>query len=539
MATERGTIPGLASAVGMSAGQVGKRLKVGAEACGAIRRTEDKDPDTGRTRILIEFTDAYWDPSRLKRDQPRNQGGRRKPRCPDHPQADILQRTTWACSECGQVLDVRESLMHPDDPELEPDTPTVNLTDHVDPQWGGDSNQQFDGWSPKERGVDHELGAGELVEASVPAGCEGEETLADTPTFNLPVGLQEADEVPVPETQEGGDSGGQLAGRAEEGAGSTLEMMELEASAPLGGDPDMSDTHVPQAQPDSPGDKLSVGAPQELRGHPHWVAWRPETTPDGRCVKPPYRPSNPRKRADVMDPGTWGTYEEALAVAGEGGGVGYVLTSDDPYSVIDLDSCRDPETGEIEPAAAEVVRLLDSYTEISPSGKGLHVWLRGRIPGERRRAAKLEMYDRARYVTVTGQVLEGRAEIRERQEELGELYRRTFGDTGGSAPRPRAPERAPRAGDEEIIARVLADPETCRLWGGDTSAYSADPSRADLALLNRVARHTRDPEQIDRVFRRSGLYRPKWERRDYRERTIDRALSGRPAERDRGTPTVD
>ncbi|MDP9350296.1 MAG: hypothetical protein M3P51_01955, partial [Chloroflexota bacterium] len=258
---------------------------------------------------------------------------------------------------------------------------------------------------------------------------------------------------------------------------------------------------------------MSVGTPGELREHPQWVVWRPETTPDGRCVKPPYRPSNPRKRADVMDPGTWGTYEEALAVSGKGGGVGYVLTPDDPYSVVDLDGCRNPETGEIEPAAAEVVRLLDSYTEISPSGKGLHVWLRGTIPGERRRSGKLEMYDRARYVTVTGQVLEGRAEIRERQEELGELYRRTFGDISGPPRRPPGPEvrSIPSAGDEEIIARVLADAEGRRLWAGDTSLHNNDPSRADLALLNRLVRYTGDPQRLDRLFRKSGLYRPKWE----------------------------
>ena len=96
------------------------------------------------------------------------------------------------------------------------------------------------------------------------------------------------------------------------------------------------------------------------------MVWRSEMASDGRCVKPPYRPSNPKKCADVMDPGTWGTYEQALAVAGEGGGVGYVLTPGDPYSVIDLDGCRDPETGRIDLIAAEVVRLLDSYTEISP-----------------------------------------------------------------------------------------------------------------------------------------------------------------------------
>ena len=82
-------------------------------------------------------------------------------------------------------------------------------------------------------------------------------------------------------------------------------------------------------------------------------------------------------------------------------------------------------------------------------------------------------------------------------------------------------------GDEELLGRALRDPATARLWGGDASGYGSDPSRADLALCSRLARHTGDAAQVDRLFRRSGLYRPKWERSDYRERTLARALGGR------------
>ncbi len=67
-----------------------------------------------------------------------------------------------------------------------------------------------------------------------------------------------------------------------------------------------------------------------------------------------------------------------------------MLTEAGPYSVIDLDSCRDPETGHIEAWAMKIVELLDSYTEVSPSGRGLHVWVRGKVPGDRRCRGKLD-----------------------------------------------------------------------------------------------------------------------------------------------------
>ncbi len=75
--------------------------------------------------------------------------------------------------------------------------------------------------------------------------------------------------------------------------------------------------------------------------------------------------------------------------------------------------------------------------------------------------------------------------------------------------------------------------------GREHVGYGGNPSRADLALLNRLAKHSRDLEQIDRISRRLGLYRAKWERADYRERTIARALSGKSPGPAWSTPTVD
>ncbi len=119
-----------------------------------------------------------------------------------------------------------------------------------------------------------------------------------------------------------------------------------------------------------------------------------------------------------------------------------------------------------------IVELLDSYTEVSPSGRGLHVWVKGKVPGNRRRSGKLEMYDRARYVTVTGHALPGYTQIRERQEELEQLYRETFGEREAS---PRTPDRpAPGtsavglAGDDELLGRAMRTWWFPAVWGGTT-----------------------------------------------------------------------
>ena len=112
--------------------------------------------------------------------------------------------------------------------------------------------------------------------------------------------------------------------------------------------------------------------PTELRDLPHWVCWR-WAQRDGKQTKVPIDPNGGR-HAKVNDPATWASCEVALE-AQTGltcDGVGFVFVKGDGIVFIDFDHCRDPQTGGIAPAAAEAVRSLDSYTEVSPSGTGLH-----------------------------------------------------------------------------------------------------------------------------------------------------------------------
>ena len=153
--------------------------------------------------------------------------------------------------------------------------------------------------------------------------------------------------------------------------------------------------------------------PTELRERDQRVVWRLERRRDGKPTKVPYR-ADGAGRADSTDPTTWSTFEEAVAGAEELGadGIGYVFSADDPFTGIDLDDCLDGDR--LHPAAAEIVRLLDSYTEISPSRTGVKVIVRGSKYGNTRCrtsntpwGGRLEIYDRDRYFTITGDVLRG------------------------------------------------------------------------------------------------------------------------------------
>ena len=116
--------------------------------------------------------------------------------------------------------------------------------------------------------------------------------------------------------------------------------------------------------------------PQELKTPPHWV-----------CFKPDKTPVNPKTggNAQANNPATWGTFDQAVKhceAHKDNGivGIGYEFSYDDPFCGIDLDHCRDPETGEIAAWAWEIISRFNSYTEISPSGTGVHIIIKANYP---------------------------------------------------------------------------------------------------------------------------------------------------------------
>jgi hypothetical protein len=279
----------------------------------------------------------------------------------------------------------------------------------------------------------------------------------------------------------------------------------------------------------------------ELASHGQWVVWRFEARDGGKAAKVPHAPTTGR-RAAVDDPATWGSFAEARAAEERGGynGIGFVLTDADPYVGVDLDGCRDPDTGAIEPGAQAIVDRLASYTEVTPSGRGLHVWVRATLPPGQRRRDRVEMYDRGRFFAVTGQHVAGTpATIEPRQEELAALHRELFGPTAGNGSnRAATTDVRPVALDDAAIIRramTTANGDSFkRLWAGQwREAGHPSQSEADLALCNALAFWTgRDPERIDRLFRQSAAMRQKWEEphsgdgETYGAMTIRKAIAG-------------
>jgi primase-polymerase (primpol)-like protein len=146
--------------------------------------------------------------------------------------------------------------------------------------------------------------------------------------------------------------------------------------------------------------------PEELKCLTQWVLWRSEIR-NGKPTKVPYQPHHPSRCASVSNPNTWGSFVAALQcyeATRRWDGIGLVLTPNDPYVGVDLDHCLDPATGNLSPEAETIVRQLASYTEISPSGTGLRIFVRGTLPPTGRKKKWIELYERSHYLTVTGHI---------------------------------------------------------------------------------------------------------------------------------------
>jgi hypothetical protein len=293
--------------------------------------------------------------------------------------------------------------------------------------------------------------------------------------------------------------------------------------------------------------------PEELQSRPQWVLWRWETrhdktTDELKWTKPPYQPNGISAESD--NPNTWVSFEEVKAVYERGGfsGVGYVVTVDtettdrhpgmvdDGITGVDLDHVVDPETGRIEPWAQSIVDKLGSYTEISPSDTGLRIFVLAKLPPKDRKLGCFECYESGRYLTVTGNHLPGTpATIEHRQNEMTAVHTEIFAERNEKHSKQGPPPKvAPVDLDDDALLEVAfraKNGEAVRqLYYGDTGQY-ATHSEADLALCSHLAFYASgEASRVDRMFRASELYRPKWDEQrgsqTYGEMTIAKALQG-------------
>lgn len=243
--------------------------------------------------------------------------------------------------------------------------------------------------------------------------------------------------------------------------------------------------------------------PEELKKVPQWVC----------CTAQDKIPKNPQngKNAKSNDTKTWGTFEQAVRAC-EVFGFDYIgFEFKEPFFGIDLDHCLDNLD-----FVDEFVETLQSYTEISRSGNGIHIICKGKLPEGNRRKGGVEMYSEGRYFILTGNLYNpSYADVKNCTESVKVLHSKYL------------PTSVPKAEVRKQVTVSLDDSEVidkarnCKsgslfsmLYAGNWEGLFHSQSEADLALCNQLAFWTgRNEAQMDRIFRSSGLMREKWDKK--------------------------
>lgn len=281
--------------------------------------------------------------------------------------------------------------------------------------------------------------------------------------------------------------------------------------------------------------------PHELKTLKRWVGYKVETLIGGKKTKRPYN-SLTGSMARVNDSLTWSTFNLAISGCVKYGfdGIGFVLG--DGIFGVDLDNHTN-ENGELETPeeefnelANEFIDTLDSYTEWSQSGNGIHIICKGKLPEGSRRKGCVEMYDANRFFVFTGNTIKN-VDIQDGEEKivpLWEKYVYTPATVQPISPQQQkymsASYETLKLSDEEVLENVANSRQAQTFFryydDGDTSLQGGDASKADMAFCSMLAFWcNKDAIQMDRIFRNSGLMRPKWDEyrgaRTYGQITID------------------
>ena len=268
-------------------------------------------------------------------------------------------------------------------------------------------------------------------------------------------------------------------------------------------------------------DKYS-NIPESLKKLNQWVCYK--LVYNEKRSKHDKIPKNPHNgyNAKSNDRATWSDYETAVKAVKLYNFDGIGIELEDEIFCVDLDNVID-ENGNLTEEAKDIVKTLDSYTEYSPSKKGLHIICKGKISCTGKRKRNIEMYSSKRFFTVTGDILGSNKDIEQRSQRAEIIYNKYLKEDKQELSFVKL-----ELSDNEIIDKASSAKNGDlfkKLWNGNAQGYNS-PSEADQALCNILAFYCGDNfKRIDNLFCKSGLYREKWDRLDYKSKTINKAIS--------------
>lgn len=255
--------------------------------------------------------------------------------------------------------------------------------------------------------------------------------------------------------------------------------------------------------------------PVELRQFNQWIVWRNELDEHGKPTKVPYSVSG--HKASVTDSRHWTNFDLAVQTSLNGGnysGIGFVLSEADPFAFIDLDdpyaleqdgTPKNSKPDKVLENQKRIFEAFPSYAERSPSGKGLHIIVKGHVPCGRRRES-VEVYSNERYMTVTGDVFRP-APIVPAEDTLQSLWLEMSKQTVNLDDY-YAGTTEEFETDQQIIQRAMnaANGEKFKLlYAGKWQGHYPSQSEADFALVDMLAFYTKNKAQIKRIFGFSAL----------------------------------
>ncbi|MEC3651394.1 phage/plasmid primase, P4 family [Bacillus subtilis] len=277
--------------------------------------------------------------------------------------------------------------------------------------------------------------------------------------------------------------------------------------------------------------------PQELKNAPQWILWRSEER-NGKKTKVPYQIDG--SMAQSSNKRTWSTFATIMKFFNEQeyDGIGFMFSKDDPFIGIDIDHCVND--GVLSPFAQEIIQTISSYTEYSPSGEGVHIIAKGKLPlrgpgtGRKNIDKGLEVYRHGRYFTFTGNSLDV-GPVQERSEEIKTIFDKYLTEREEAksvSARSQSGSDMSNLSNKEIWERMFNSKNGKSiqdLFNGQL--INGDHSSTDMALCNHLAFWTdKDASKMDSMFRESNLFREKWDRQHsadgatYGEMTIAAAI---------------